>query len=229
MKFIALLALLALTALGQSQTKSGAAKSRHALTPEQQACKDRLKDLADIGGNLDALTMEKLDSIEQEINDCAYAESAGLSKDEIIAAYKLRDSAGKEVSKRIRDAAKVISDDDKKVREVGLKIGQKALDEDKQYQDLIQRYNALVDAYNGMLRDYKATVQQNGEFLDRMQRTIRNENYNCQMSALESLLTSATQTAPRVSYKPPVQVHCTTQSIPAAVSGLPSWTYTNCY
>jgi len=86
-----------------------------------------------------------------------------------------------------------------------------------------------VDAYNKMLGDYKANVEQHGEFLDRMQRTIRAENYNCQMNALQNLLSSVQRTEPTVSYKPPVQVHCTTQNIPATVPGLPSWTYTNCY
>lgn len=230
MRLIAFLALLAtLSASGQSQTRSATVKLKHGPTAEQQACKDRLKDLAATADRMDALTMEKLGSIEQQINDCAYAESAGLSKDEIIAAYRIRDSAGKEVTKRIRDAAKTISDDDKHVREIGLKIAQRFMDEDKAYQELIERYNTLVDAYNGMLSDYKSAVQQNGELLDRMQKTIRAANYNCEMSALENLVTSATRTEPRVSYKPPVQLHCTSQSVPAAVPGLPAWTYTNCY
>lgn len=97
------------------------------------------------------------------------------------------------------------------------------------YKDLVQRYNTLVESYNGMLREYRTTVAQNGLFLDRMQESIRAANYNCEVNALQNLINSAARMKPQVVYKPPPQLHCTTQNMPAPVAGLPSWTYTSCY
>jgi hypothetical protein len=218
---------LATFAFGQGK-QSPARVVAHPVTAEVQACRDRLKEFADLGGHIDALSLERLSAVQQEITDCMLTESGGLSKDEIVTAFKLRDATGRESSKRIRDAAKTISDDDKRVRDLGLKIAQKAMDEDKGYRELIERYNTLVDAYNSTLRDYQAAVVQNREFLERMKSETRTANLNCQMQALDSLLKSASQSEPTISYRPPPQVHCTTQNIPAAIPGMPSWSYTNC-
>lgn len=228
-RFAATVLSIALSVNVSAQAIPKKAKRTPAVRPEVQACRDRITELVSLNDHFDTLTLEKLTSVQKEVNDCVYAESAGLSKDDIIAAYKLRDSTGKEGSKRIREAAKTIADDDKNVREIGLKIAQRAIDEDKAYKDLVQRYNSLVDAYNGMLQDYRATVQQHGHFLDQMQASIRAANYNCEMNALESLINSASRMAPQVVYKPPAQLHCTTQNMPSVLPGQPAWTYTNCY
>jgi len=225
--FVIVIITFSTIVLGQS--KPPKPKVTPAISPAAQACKDRLKELSDLNDHMDSLTLDKLTSIQKELSDCVYAESAGLSKDDAIVAYKLRDSTGKEASKRIRDAAKVISDDDKRVREIGLKMGQGFLDEEKSYKDLIQRYNTLVDAYNGMLRDYRATVEQNGRFLDRMQDSIRAANYESRMNAIQTIIDSATSAQPQLVYKPPTQLRCTTQTMPTVLPGQPSWTYTNCY
>jgi len=181
-----------------------------------------------LSDHFDALTPEKLTSVQKEVNDCVYAESAGLSKDDIIAAYKLRDSTGREVVRRIREGAEKTVADDNTLREAARKIALGFLEEDKGYKDLVQRYNTLVGSYNGMLREYRATVEQNGLFLDRMQESVHAANYNCQVNALQNLINSAARTKPQV-YKPPTELHCTTQNMPAPVAGLPSWTSTSCY
>src|SRR5208337_3579840 len=119
--------------------------------------------------------------------------------------------------------------DDKTLREAARTIGQGFLDEDKEFKGLIERYNAVVDSYNSLLREYRANVEDNGRFLNRMQETVREANYNCQLSTLQNLINSATRLQSPVTYKPPAQVHCTTQNMPAPVAGLPSWAYTSCY
>jgi hypothetical protein len=212
-----------------SAQRSGKAKPTRAVRPEVQACRDRIAELVSLNDHFDALTPEKITSVQKEVNDCVYAESAGLSKDEIIAAYKLRDGTGREVIKRIRDAAEKTIADDNTLREAARKIAVGFLEEDKGYKDLVQRYNTLVNSYKGMLRDYLDTVDKNSRFLEQMQESIRAANYNCAANALQNLINSAARAKPQVVYQPPTQLHCTTQNMPAPVSGLPSWTYTNCY
>jgi hypothetical protein len=206
------------------------------LSPEAQACHDRLQELSAIPDDMSSLTPEKITSIQKEVGDCVYAESAGLSKEDLLIAYKLRDNTGKEFLKGFRNAAqKTLTEDnelrteDNKLREAARKLGQGFLDQDKAYKDLIERYNTLVESHNDMVRAYRATVDQNGLFLDRMQQLVRAENYSCQVNALQSLINSAAQARPRIVYQPPAQLHCTTQNIAAPVAGLPSWSYTNCY
>jgi hypothetical protein len=205
-----------------------AVRSR-AARPEAQACRDRIRELVSLNDHFDALTPEKLTSVQKEVNDCVYAESAGLSKEDIIAAYKLRDGTGREVIKRIREAAEKTIVDDNALREAARKIAVGFLEEDKAYKDLVQRYNKLVDSDKGMLRDYLATVEKNSRFLEQMQESIRAANYNCEVNALQNLINSAARVKPQVVYTPPTQLHCTTQNMPAPVAGLPSWTYTSCY
>src|SRR6266436_598471 len=103
----------------------------YALNNYVQACRDRIRELVSLNDHFDALTPEKLTSVQKEVNDCAYAESAGLSKDDIIAAYKLRDGTGREVIKRIRNAAEKTIADDNTLRDAARKIAQGFLDEDK--------------------------------------------------------------------------------------------------
>jgi hypothetical protein len=220
---------MALSVSVSAQAIPSRAKPTRAVRPEVRACRDRITELVSLNDHLDALTPEKLTSVQKEVNDCVYAESAGLSKDDIIAAYKLRDSTGREVIRRIREAAEKTIADDNTLREAARKIALGFLDEDKGYKDLVQRYNTLVGSYNGMLREYRATVEQNGLFLDRMQESVQAANYNCEVNALQNLINSAARTKPQVVYKPPTELHCTTQNMPAPVAGLPSWTYTNCY
>src|SRR5882762_1211728 len=220
---------LALSVSVSAQAIPGKRKPARAVRPEVQACRDRITELVSLSDHFDALTPEKLTSVQKEVNDCVYAESAGLSKDDIIAAYKLRDGTGREVIKRIRDAAEKTIADDNTLREATRKIAQGFLDEDKAYKGLVERYNGVVDSYNSLLREYRANVEENGRFLNSMQETIREENRTCQVNTLQNLINSATRTQPSVIHKPPAQLHCTTQNMPAPVAGLPSWTYTNCY
>ena len=72
--------LAPLAVLAQSQRKATTAKPEPTVTAEQQACKDRLKELSEPGLRLDALSNEKLGSIESQLNDCIYAENAGDRK-----------------------------------------------------------------------------------------------------------------------------------------------------
>jgi len=227
-RFAAAAVILGLSVSVSAQV-SGKARSTRAIRPEVQACRDRIKELVSLNDHFDALTPEKITSVQKEVNDCVYAESAGLSKDDIIAAYKLRDGTGREAMKRIREAAEKTLADDNTLREAARKIAQGFLDEDKAYKGLVERYNGVVDSYNSLLREYRANVEENGRFLDRMQETIREDNQNCQVNTLQTLVNSATRSRPSVVYKPPAQIHCTTQNMPAPVAGLPSWTYTNCY
>ena len=193
---------LALSVSVAAQAIPGKRKPARAVRPEVQACRDRITELVSLSDHFDALTPEKLTSVQKEVNDCVYAESAGLSKDDIIAAYKLRDGTGREVVRRIREAAEKTIADDNTLREAARKIALGFLDEDKGYKDLVQRYNTLVGSYNGMLREYRATVEQNGLFLDRMQESVQAANYNCQVNALQNLINSAARTKPQVVYKP---------------------------
>ncbi len=227
--FAATVLSLALSVSVSAQAIPGKAKPKRAVRPDVQACRDRITELVSLNDHFDTLTPEKLASVQKEVNDCVYAESAGLSKDDIIAAYKLRDGTDREVIKRIRDAAEKTIADDKTLREAARTIGQGFLDEDKEFKGLIERYNTVVDSYNSLLREYRTNVENNGRFLNRMQETVREANYNCQLNTLQNLINSAARTQSPVTYKPPAQVHCTTQNMPAPVAGLPSWTYTSCY
>jgi hypothetical protein len=227
--FVVTVLSLALSINVSAQAIPSRAKPTRTVRPEVRACRDRITELVSLNDHLDALTPEKLTSVQKEVNDCVFAESAGLSKDDIIAAYKLRDGTGREVIKRIREAAEKTVSDDNALREAARKIALGFLEEDKGYKDLVQRYNTLVESYNGMLREYRTTVEQNGLFLDRMQESIRAANYNCEVNALQNLINSAARMKPQVVYKPPPQLHCTTQNMSAPVAGLPSWTYTSCY
>lgn len=228
-RFAATVLSMALTLSVSAQTTPKKTKPTRAVRPEVQACRDRLAELGTLNDHFDALTFEKLTSVQKEITDCMYAESSGLSKEDIVAAYKLRDGTGKEVMRRIREAAEKTLADDNTLREAARKIAQGFLDEDKGYKSLIQRYNTLVDSYNSMLREYRANVEENGRFLDRMQESLRAANYNCEVDALQNLIRSAARATPQVIYQRPTQIHCTSQNMPAPVAGLPSWTYTNCY
>jgi hypothetical protein len=228
-RFVATVLSVALSISVSAQSISGKAKPTRAVRPEVQACKDRIRELVSLNDHFDALTPEKLTSVQKDVNDCVYAESAGLSKDDIIAAYKLRDGTGREVIKRIREAAEKTIADDNTLREAARKIAQGFLDEDRAYKGLVERYNGVVDSYNSLLREYKANVEENVRFLNRMQETIREDNQNSEAIALQNLVNSATRRQPSVVYRPPVQLHCTTQNMPAPVAGLASWTYTNCY
>ena len=228
-RFAATVLSLALSASVSAQAIPSRAKPTRAVRPEVQACRDRITELVSLNDHFDALTPEKLTSVQKEVSDCVYAESAGLSKDDISAAYKLRDGTGREVIRRIREAAEKTVADDNTLREAARKIALGFLEEDKGYKDLVQRYNTLVDSYNGTVREYRATVEQNGRFLDEMQESIRAANYKCEVNALQTLINSAARMKPQVVYKPPTHLNCTTQNMPAPVAGLPSWTYTDCY
>src|SRR5216684_2889969 len=200
-RFAATVLSLALSASVSAQAIPSRAKPTRAVRPEVQACRDRITELVSLNDHFDALTPEKLTSVQKEVSDCVYAESAGLSKNDILAAYKLRDGTGREVIRRIRDAAEKTVAEDNTLREAARKIARGFLEEDKGYKDLVQRYNTLVGSYNGMLREYRATVEQNGRFLDGMQESVREANYNCQLNALRNLISSATRTQPTVIYK----------------------------
>lgn len=108
---------LALSASVSAQAIPGKRKPARAVRPEVQACRDRITELVSLSDHFDALTPEKLTSVQKEVNDCVYAESAGLSKDDISAAYKLRDGTGREVIRRIREAAEKTIADDNTLRE----------------------------------------------------------------------------------------------------------------
>src|ERR1019366_8721356 len=108
---------------------------RGSVRVEVQICRDRLKELDNTGDHFDALTPEKLLAVQNEINDCIYTESAGLSKVELLTAYKLR--------------------------EAGRTLAQGYVDQDKGYRDLIEKYNALVGSYNSLIRDYRSNELDN--------------------------------------------------------------------
>src|SRR5208282_6942422 len=85
--FAAIVLSLALSVSVSAQAVPSKKGPTRAVRPEVQACKDRIAELSSLNDHFDALTNEKLTSVQKEVNDCMFAESAGLSKDDIIAAY----------------------------------------------------------------------------------------------------------------------------------------------
>lgn len=228
--------VLAINCHAQAPGAKRSTPKRGSVRVEVQICRDRLKELDNTGDHFDALTPEKLLAVQNEINDCIYTESAGLSKVELLTAYKLRDSSGKEVIKRVKEAVQKtadedqkLRDDDQKLREAGRTLAQGYVDQDKGYRDLIEKYNALVGSYNSLIRDYRSNELDNIRFLGRLQVELKKMSYNCELDNLQNILSSVPQRSSQVVYTPPAQIQCTTQNMPSPVPGLPSWSYTNCH
>lgn len=202
---------------------------RSLIRDDAKACRDRMKELADSVDHLDALTNEKLGAVQKEINDCVYAESGGLSKGDILRAYKLRDASGKEVMKRVAEAAQKTVEEDQKLRDGGRILAQGYVDQNKAYRELIDKYNSLVGSYNSLVREYKSNLADTNRFVYSLQSQLKSMSYACEVNNLVDILSSIPQKTPPVISAPPSQIYCTTENMPAAVPGLSSWSYTSCH
>jgi len=98
-----------------------------------------------------------------------------------------------------------------------------------QYNELVGKYNDLVGRYNSLLGSTQA-VEVYAEQLR------RNNDQLLTLAALSVGASSVSRysmpqqmTMPSTIYLRQSPLSCTTQNMPAAVPGLPSWSYTHCY
>jgi hypothetical protein len=98
-----------------------------------------------------------------------------------------------------------------------------------QYNDVVGKYNDLVSHYNSLLSSSQAVER----YADQLRRN------NAQLVSIaaaalgEASISRYSQpqtvTMPSTVYVRQSPLSCTTQSVPAAVPGLSSWSYTHCY
>jgi hypothetical protein len=194
--------------------------------PELVACKSRIKELSATTAHLEALTPETLIAAQKEVTDCVFTES-GLSRDDLIGAYSIRDDTGREAMRRIKVAAEQQEKEFNTLRDNARTVAEAFLDGDKRYRALVSDYNNLVTNYNGLLVQYRSNLNDDVRFLQQLQHGLQSSQANCDVQGLTKVLNSRSP-APPIQYQAQRQIRCTTQNIPAAVPGANSFSYTNC-
>ncbi len=218
-----LLALLfTLNCPAQSASPKPKLKQAAPVSEELRQCRTWLKQWGDPSFNIHALDTVGVLTTRIELDSCIQDQGTALSKAELLTAYTvlgdLSDEEMKLLGNRITDAGKANTAKDAVLKAAGEIIA----NESNRYNALVARYNALVGEYNNLLAGYKSYVADESSFLARIE---------AELSTINRSYTWSPPTTPQVIYAAPTrtQINCTTQTMPAPVEGLSSWSYTNCY